>query len=101
MFILLVCNAGMSTSLVVSKMRKAAEQQGKAHRILATAVDNAFEYYDEADVILLGPQISGYLAQVKAESGKPTAVIERKAYGQCKGEQVLADAEQLYEENVK
>ena len=54
MFILLVCNAGMSTSLIVNQMKKCIREQGKDYEIKAVALDSAYEYYDTADVILLG-----------------------------------------------
>ena len=38
--ILLVCSAGMSTSLLVQKMKKVAESQGKKYEIWATPVDD-------------------------------------------------------------
>ncbi|MEF2782027.1 PTS sugar transporter subunit IIB [Erysipelotrichaceae bacterium HCN-30851] len=95
MFILLVCNAGMSTSILVSKMRKASEKLGKNYEILATAVDSAYEYYDKADVILIGPQIGAFEKQIKEEFKKPVAVVDRKAYGTMDGEKVLQQAEEL------
>lgn len=99
MFILLVCNAGMSTSILVSKMRKASEKLGKKYEILATAVDSAYEYYDNADVILIGPQIAAFEKQIKEEFKKPVAVVDRKAYGMMNGEKVLQQAEELLEKN--
>lgn len=39
--IMLVCNAGMSTSMLVTKMQKAAETQGLDVEIFATAAADA------------------------------------------------------------
>lgn len=40
MNILLVCAAGMSTSLLVSKMEKSAQEQGKDYTIWAVSGDS-------------------------------------------------------------
>lgn len=101
MFVLLVCNAGMSTSILVSKMRKAGEKAGKNCEIQATAVDSAYEYYDKADVILIGPQIAAFEKQIKEEFKKPVAVVDRRSYGTMNGEKALQQAEELYEANRK
>ena len=42
--IMLVCAAGMSTSLMVSKMEKAAQDQGLDAHIFAVPVPEAKEY---------------------------------------------------------
>ena len=44
--IMLACSAGMSTSLLVSKMQEAAKEQGKDYEIFAKSVadiDHQFE----------------------------------------------------------
>ena len=101
MFILLVCNAGMSTSLIVNQMKKCIREQGKDYEIKAVALDSAYDYYDTADVILLGPQISIYINNVRKQSNKPVAVIDSKSYGRYRGDEVLLAAEKLFEESRK
>ncbi len=54
--IMLACSAGMSTSLLVSKMQKAAEAAGKDYKIFATSasdIDNQLEN-GSVDVLMLG-----------------------------------------------
>ena len=59
--IMLACSAGMSTSLLVSKMQAAAKEQGKDYEIFAKSVadiDHQFEV-EKPDVFrLLGPQVA-------------------------------------------
>ncbi len=55
--ILLVCNAGMSTSMLVQKMQAAAKEQGIEATIQAKSVTDAANEIDKADVLLLGPQV--------------------------------------------
>lgn len=55
--IMLVCSAGMSTSLLVTKMEKAAAEKGLEAKIFAVAEAEAANHLDEIDVLLLGPQV--------------------------------------------
>ena len=66
MRIMLACNAGMSTSLVVAKMQDAAKAHGKDYKIWAVG--------DQAVV----------------------DVIDGPSYGRCDGAAVLKQAEDLY-----
>ena len=92
--IMLVCAAGMSTSLLVSRMQKAAEADGIEANIFATGAsdaDNKLESTD-VDVLLLGPQVRFMEGQFKtklADKGIPVEVIDMKAYGMMDGETVL------------
>ncbi len=64
--VMLVCAAGMSTSLLVSKMQKAAKEQGEDVDIFATAAsdaDNKLES-EQTDILMLGPQVSYMLSQL-------------------------------------
>ena len=61
--IALACAAGMSTSLLVSKMQKAAADNGKDYEIFAKStadIDNmlAGTGSPKPDVLLLGPQVA-------------------------------------------
>ncbi len=60
--IILACAAGMSTSIVVSKMKAAAEGKGLDYEIYAIpegALAQEFEGNgDDVTVILLAPQVS-------------------------------------------
>ncbi|MDN6852771.1 MAG: PTS sugar transporter subunit IIB, partial [Tetragenococcus koreensis] len=55
--IMLVCSAGMSTSLLVTKMQKAAEEQGVDTDIFAVSSSEADTQLEnkDVDVLLLGP----------------------------------------------
>ncbi|QQZ10125.1 PTS sugar transporter subunit IIB [Heyndrickxia vini] len=95
MNILLVCSAGMSTSLLVTKMQKAAEKKGIDATIWAVSNDQAGENLDKADVLLLGPQVRYLLSDMKKLVGsKPIQVdvINQMHYGLMDGEAVLEAA---------
>ena len=55
--ILLACSSGMSTSLLVSKMKDAAKENGIEAEIWAVAQDKAQTDMERADVLLIGPQM--------------------------------------------
>lgn len=94
--ILLVCSAGMSTSLLVTKMQKSAEEQGLDLEISATGSGTYKDEAVNADVILLGPQVRFMLNEVKsAVSGKPVDVINMMAYGKMDGAAVIEQAMKL------
>jgi len=97
MRIMLACCAGMSTSLVVSKMEESAKVQGKDHKIWAVDQTQIEEELGNFDVLLLGPQVRHILRKVTKIVGEkaPIAVIESSAYGRCDGEAVLKQAEKL------
>lgn len=94
--ILLACNAGMSTSLLVQKMQKEAKAQGLDVQIKANPLNKALDMLDDADVLLLGPQIAYAKADAeKVANGKPVAVIAMADYGRMNAKKILADALEL------
>ncbi|MGL5614644.1 MAG: PTS sugar transporter subunit IIB [Sarcina sp.] len=95
--ILLVCSAGMSTSLLVTKMEAAAKAKGVECSIEAVAEADAKNKIDEVDVLLLGPQVRFLLSKFKELSGGkiPVEVIDTVAYGTMNGEKVLNRAIEL------
>ena len=96
--ILLVCSAGMSTSLVVTKMQEAAQAKGIDCHIEAVAEAEAANKIDSIDVLLLGPQVRFLLNKFKGlTEGKnvPVEVIDTVAYGTMNGDKVLTRALEL------
>ena len=95
--ILLVCNAGMSTSILVRNMKQVAKDEGKEYDIEALPFEKGREQFPSADVILIGPQVKFYEAQVKqAAPGKGVAVIPVQVYGLVDGKKAIELAESLF-----
>lgn len=95
MKILLCCAAGMSTSLLVTKMEAAAKEQGIECKIWAESADAVKRHIDDADVLLLGPQVRYLLPQMKTlgqEKNVPVDAINPVHYGMCNGAEVLKTA---------
>ena len=79
---LLVCAAGMSTSLLVNRMKEAAETKEIEFQIEAHPVGQIEKYGEAADVILLGPQVRYELKNVKKMFlDKPVEIINMQDYG--------------------
>jgi PTS system cellobiose-specific IIB component len=86
----LFCAGGMSTSLLMMNMRKAAEQQGIDIQVEAHGVGSVARYGVDSDVILIGPQVSYTEKEVhKQFPTKPVAVIPMRDYGMMDGHKVL------------
>lgn len=92
--ILLICSAGMSTSLLVNKMKEAAADQNVEAEIWACGDASSSEELPKADIALLGPQVR-YLKKKlegKVDGRIPVEVIDMKDYGSMNGKAVLAKA---------
>lgn len=100
--IMLVCAAGMSTSLLVTKMEKSAKDKGIEAKIFALSASEAEPEIEKGglDVILLGPQVRFMLKQFEtlaAQINVPVAIIDMQDYGTMNGEKVFETACQLME----
>jgi len=88
----------MSTSLLVSKMKEAAEEKGVETKIWAVAQDKAKVEMENADVILVGPQMRFLLKRLTKDAeavGIPIDVIDPVSYGRVDGKAVLEKALQM------
>lgn len=95
LYITLVCVAGMSTSLLVNKMKEAAKKENIEAEIIAMS-EAAFAKYDKpTDVLLLGPQVRYLLSKMKKTyepRGMKVDVVDMRAYGLMDGKKVLDTA---------
>jgi cellobiose PTS system EIIB component len=95
--ILLVCAAGMSTSLLVNKMKDHAKLIGEEIEIFALPVSECSSVADQVDIVLLGPQVRYQKKQVESIVKKsiPVEVIDMREYGTMNGKAVLEKALKL------
>ncbi|MBP2071556.1 PTS sugar transporter subunit IIB [Thermoanaerobacterium butyriciformans] len=93
MKILLMCGAGMSTSLLVKKMEKQAKDMGYNDiSIDAVPIDELENYVDLYDVFLLGPQVRYMEKKAKdiiESKGKKCTTIPPQVYGRVDGKKTL------------
>ena len=86
----------MSTSLLVNRMKEAAETKEIEFQIEAHPVGQIEKYGEAADVILLGPQVRYELKNVKKMFlDKPVEIINMQDYGTMNGAKVLDTALKL------
>ena len=98
--IVLCCAAGMSTSMLVQRMKDAAQKKGIEDSIKAVPVAEFKANLNDADIVLLGPQVKYEQAKLQALAdplGKKVAVIDMMDYGMMKGDVVLEKALKLME----
>ena len=98
---MLVCAAGMSTSLLVTKMEKAAAAMGDEVEIFALPISEGEKRVGDVDCILLGPQVRFQKSAIeKLAAGRkkgpiPVEVIDMRDYGTMNGKAVFEMAKKL------
>ncbi|HIX81425.1 MULTISPECIES: PTS sugar transporter subunit IIB [unclassified Thomasclavelia] len=89
--ILLACAGGMSTSLLMNKMKAEADKRGIEVSIDAGPEKGIEDRMGSFDVLLLGPQVRYVLKNVEQIcTGKvPFDVVDMRDYGTMNGANVL------------
>ncbi len=91
--VLVCCNTGVTTSLLVAKIRAVAEVRGLEIEIEASPMATAADHIAEADVVLLGPQV-GYAKEAFEEAGaKNVRVITTEDYATQNADDILDSIE--------
>ena len=94
--ITLFCSAGMSTSLLVNKMKEEAQKKGADYEIAAYSLNEVDLYGPQADVILVGPQVRFALNKLRTQfPNTPIDAIDMRSYGLMDGKAAIALAEKL------
>ena len=92
----LFCAGGLSTSLLVNKMKAAALADGYDVEITAHPTIELETKGVDADIILLGPQVRTSIQDVAAKfPEKKVMVVDMVAYGMIDGKTILAQAKKL------
>jgi PTS system cellobiose-specific IIB component len=94
--ILLVCSAGMSTSILVAKMQKVAEDRGLEVNIEAHANSDIGRFNGKVDVCMVGPQLKFAVTSIKESLPDiPVEAIDMRVYGLADGAKALDRAYEL------
>lgn len=98
MKIMLACAYGMSTNMLVQKMKQASKDKG--YEIWAVDQKKIEQQLGNFDILLLGPQISYMLEDIQklVDNRAPVEVIKQMDYGRLNGAAVVEFAEQLYKD---
>ncbi|MFR7593020.1 MAG: PTS sugar transporter subunit IIB [Longibaculum sp.] len=101
--ILLACAGGMSTSLLMLRMREEAQKRNIEVSVEAGAEKNIDNLMGTFDVLLLGPQVRYAIGNVKktCEGKVPYDVIDMRDYGLMDETKVLDKALKMYQEFYK
>lgn len=98
MKVLVVCNAGMSSSILVKKMKEYAASEGMDLEIKAVSSASAEDEAGEWDVCLVGPQLMHAVDEIAEAVEVPTAAVEMRTYAMADGKAALAQAMALLNE---
>ena len=93
--IVLVCAGGLSTSLMVNKMKAAASEQNVDCNIVAISADEFIDDEVDADILLIAPQLAWRTDELKEaceDRVRTIMAIDTSDYGLMKGESVLKAA---------
>ncbi len=101
MKIVVFCNAGMSSGLIVNKMRKAADPGDEIQAYQSTKMS---DYAGKADVVFLSPALRlqvDFCKKICDPLGIPCEFIDMRIYGMADGEALYRRAKELMENKKK
>ena len=104
MKVLLICSNGISSSLVVSRMKNYATANQIDIEIKADNEDNLPYIYSNYDIILIAPQLAHHMERIKNTyigTGITIAPIPSTDYGMANGRNLVQYVLNLYEEGHK
>lgn len=99
----LICNLGMSTSMLVKKMAEYAAEKGIETDIDAMPFDRLGERINRTDILLIGPQVRHLQKKLQAEYGEKIPVIQvmnMSHYALLKGGEIFDEAYAQYNEKT-
>ena len=96
MNIVMLCNLGMSTGMMVKKMEQEAAKRNLEATVHAYPMVELDEHLDGTDAILLGPQIRFALDDIKKQAGSiPVMAIAPQDFGTMNAAKVLDELMKL------
>ena len=101
MRLLLACNLGMSTSLLVDKLKEEAKTRGLDLDVDAVPFDKVILTAGSTDILLLGPQIRYLVKKFQDQVGDKIPVIaamNMSDYALLNAKKILDDSLAMYNE---
>ncbi len=96
MKIMLICAGGMSTGLLMKKLQDYAKEHGVDLVMEAHGVRAIDMYFDQFDIIMIGPQVRFKLNEIKQLTDQPIGVISSADFASMNCEAIFKMAEELY-----
>lgn len=94
MKMLVCCNAGMSSSILMKKIKEYALSQNEEIQIEACSMASIKDEVDKWDICLVGPQVGYAKNTIEKQLNIPVLAVNPRAYA-------LADGKGAYEEAKK
>ncbi len=91
--VLLVCSGGMSTSVLMNKMKDYAKEHELDIKVAACGTTQYLEEVSAYDIVLLGPQISYRKQQIASTVSVPVVAINPQDYAFGNIEHILKDVD--------
>ncbi len=96
MRILLVCAGGMSTGLLMKKMENYWNECNEELSINAVGLSEYEDVYKGYDIVMVGPQVSYRLQEIKENTGLPCDTIPSLDYATANCANIMKLAQKLY-----
>ncbi|MGX8833316.1 PTS sugar transporter subunit IIB [Amedibacillus sp. YH-ame6] len=97
MKILVVCNAGMSSSILVKKIKEYAQSVNDSAEVQAVSSASISDEIGKWDVCLVAPQIMYAVEEVKGKLRIPTQAVDMRVYAISDGKGTYEQAKKLME----
>ncbi len=102
MKLMLMCGAGMSSSLLANKVNEAIQKRNLDVESWAISEVDVAKYVGQMDVVLVAPQIRFMMKRIKDVLGDvPIEVIDFQAYGSMNGDKIVDHGIRVYEQSKK
>ena len=99
MKVLLVCAGGLSTSLLMTKMKSYWQEQNTELDVEACSLAEYKDRFKDFEVVLVGPQISYRLDMIKDETKLPCGAINSTDYALGRCDNIYRQLEELYQQS--
>lgn len=93
--VIVCCNAGVSTSLLVNKLQNAAKEQGTDYEIEAYPLAKAIDHLADADAVLLSPQVGFAQPNLQDGTSAPVRTIDVNDYANADVAAILTEIKEL------
>ena len=102
MRLMLICGAGMSSSLLANKVNDAIKRRGLDVEAWAIATTEINQHLGHCDVVLLAPQVRFNLeAYRKLLGDTPIEIIPFQIYGSMNGDKIVDQGIEVYNQTKK
>ena len=104
MKILLACSMGLSTSMLIEKLKEEGKKRGMDLDVDAVTYQIVNQYVDTTDILLLGPQIRYLVKKFQDDYGDRIPVIDAmnmSDYALLNAEKILNEALAKYQDATK